>query len=248
MDRKVASLTVVVAYCLVLSVVAGGEQAVAPVIAAAGGDAHTPHARSGGPPAVPGAGDAAPTPHHAHHHLHKGRCIGTVSSWCGGYYTQAPVPYKRPPRHNKPCPGGCSGVGVCSGDTGVCDCPAGVHLHVTRSLLDWGVSAQRLLLDPEAAGSVLHAAVQTRCVSRNAATMPPCCQPSRRRRLGRPRVRGAPEAAVHAPVPQPAQQHGAQQLHRRKQARQGLAGAGVDFLAVRCGEWHTLLYFVPRVL
>lgn len=56
----------------------------------------------------------------------SGRCIGTIGSWCGGYYSQQSlVPHKPPPVQSKPCPGGCSGVGVCDGHTGVCDCPAG---------------------------------------------------------------------------------------------------------------------------
>lgn len=56
-----------------------------------------------------------------------GRCVGTTGAqWCGGFYAQAPLAYKRPPVLSKPCPGGCSGIGVCHGDTGACDCPAGV--------------------------------------------------------------------------------------------------------------------------
>ncbi|GBF96649.1 exostosin-like glycosyltransferase [Raphidocelis subcapitata] len=56
---------------------------------------------------------------------HSGRCIGATGSWCGSYYSQAAVPHRPPPVHGARCPGDCSGVGVCHGDRGVCDCPAG---------------------------------------------------------------------------------------------------------------------------
>ena len=57
---------------------------------------------------------------------HDGRCVGTVGGWCGSFYAQrALVPYRQPPVLGKRCPRDCSGVGVCHGDRGVCDCPAG---------------------------------------------------------------------------------------------------------------------------
>ncbi|GBF90959.1 exostosin-like glycosyltransferase [Raphidocelis subcapitata] len=61
-------------------------------------------------------------------HRHRrsgGRCAGAVGPWCGPYYEQRPVPFKPPRPRGAACPGGCSGVGVCHGDTGRCDCPAG---------------------------------------------------------------------------------------------------------------------------
>lgn len=59
---------------------------------------------------------------------HLPRCAGTTGRWCGSYLAQAPVAYKGPPPvRGKRCPGGCSGVGVCHGDSGVCDCPAGAR-------------------------------------------------------------------------------------------------------------------------
>ncbi|GBF90972.1 exostosin-like glycosyltransferase [Raphidocelis subcapitata] len=53
------------------------------------------------------------------------RCVGAVGPWCGPYYEQRPVPFKPPRPRGAACPGGCSGIGVCHGDTGRCDCPAG---------------------------------------------------------------------------------------------------------------------------
>ncbi|KAI8474753.1 MAG: exostosin-like glycosyltransferase [Monoraphidium minutum] len=84
-------------------------------------------------PAAPLAAAAAvslkqpPAPRHGHHppQQHAGRCVGTVGSWCSGFAAQPLVPYRRPPIRGAPCPGDCSGVGVCHGDTGACDCPAG---------------------------------------------------------------------------------------------------------------------------
>jgi hypothetical protein len=86
-----------------------------------GGDAPlSPHA--------PLHGRQQQQPHHRRGRFggkHSGRCIGTTGTWCGGYVNQSAAPHRAPPIHGEPCPGGCSGVGVCHGDSGTCDCPAG---------------------------------------------------------------------------------------------------------------------------
>jgi hypothetical protein len=56
-----------------------------------------------------------------------GRCAGAVGPWCGPFYEQRLVPFKTPRPRGAACPGNCSGVGVCHGDTGRCDCPAGAR-------------------------------------------------------------------------------------------------------------------------
>jgi hypothetical protein len=55
------------------------------------------------------------------------RCHGVRGSHCVDYYTQPYVALKQPQVHSKPCPNSCSGRGVCNGDTGLCDCPAGMR-------------------------------------------------------------------------------------------------------------------------
>lgn len=55
------------------------------------------------------------------------RCSGTRSTYCVDYFTQPYVWLKPPPVLNRPCPNNCSHLGVCHGDTGRCDCPAGAR-------------------------------------------------------------------------------------------------------------------------
>jgi len=52
-------------------------------------------------------------------------CQLEQGGWCTGYWTQAEVPSRPPPRGSKVCPNRCGGVGNCDYDTGVCSCPAG---------------------------------------------------------------------------------------------------------------------------
>lgn len=92
------------------------------VLLVACGPARGERAAGSGRPAANGGAQ------HARRHLpHSGRCIGTVGSWCGSYYSQATVPHRPPPVHGSRCPSDCSGVGVCHADRGVCDCPAGAE-------------------------------------------------------------------------------------------------------------------------
>jgi hypothetical protein len=90
----------------------GGENSWAPATAAAAASPPHPHRRGKG--AMRGRGST-----------HDGRCVGAVGQWCGGFYSQPLVPFRRPPPRGAPCPNACGGVGVCHGDTGRCDCPAG---------------------------------------------------------------------------------------------------------------------------
>lgn len=92
--------------------------------AAAGGD-YGAEAATG----EAGTGATAPAPPHAARrqraHRSGGRCTGAEGAWCGGYYGQPPAPRRRPPVLGRPCPRGCGAAGVCHGDRGACDCPAG---------------------------------------------------------------------------------------------------------------------------
>lgn len=91
-------------------------------------------AGSGGAPANPGPAGAIGhgRPGFLRHRKararsHQGHCVGSIGSWCAAHQPQLPLaPFKAPPILGKPCPGNCSGVGNCHGDTGTCDCPAGV--------------------------------------------------------------------------------------------------------------------------
>jgi len=112
---------------------AGGDAAAVAAAAHAGSRAPTTASSgTGGAADYGGGGDeGGAEAHRTHHRLQRrhrrsgGRCAGTVGSWCGGYHMQPPIPFKQPPILGKPCPGSCSGIGVCHGDTGRCDCPAG---------------------------------------------------------------------------------------------------------------------------
>lgn len=55
------------------------------------------------------------------------RCYGIRGSHCAGYYTQQYVSLNPPKIHSKACLNSCSGRGVCNGETGLCDCPAGMQ-------------------------------------------------------------------------------------------------------------------------
>lgn len=87
------------------------------------------------------AGPGAPRSLRQRHHRARShaasRCVGTTGSWCGGHHGHhahlAPAPFRAPPVHGKPCPGNCSGVGNCHGDSGTCDCPAGGPNDTTNS-------------------------------------------------------------------------------------------------------------------
>jgi hypothetical protein len=53
------------------------------------------------------------------------RCALARGDWCAGFHAAAPEPATAPPRGALPCPGACSGIGVCDAAVGACRCPAG---------------------------------------------------------------------------------------------------------------------------
>lgn len=63
------------------------------------------------------------------------RCTGVSGTVCDGYYAQYLLDLQQPRALNRPCPGSPTqqapcGLGVCHGDTGLCDCPAGAFCGV----------------------------------------------------------------------------------------------------------------------
>jgi len=59
------------------------------------------------------------------------RCSGVRGSICSAYYAQQLGDLQQPGVYEKPCPINPShdspcGLGVCHGDTGLCNCPAGL--------------------------------------------------------------------------------------------------------------------------
>jgi hypothetical protein len=60
------------------------------------------------------------------------RCAGVRGSICSSYYAQSLQQLHQPRIFDKPCPINAQlntpcGLGVCHGDTGLCDCPAGTQ-------------------------------------------------------------------------------------------------------------------------
>jgi hypothetical protein len=63
---------------------------------------------------------------------HLQRCAGVRGSICSSYYAQSLQQLQQPRVFDKLCPINAHtntpcGLGVCHGDTGLCDCPAGMH-------------------------------------------------------------------------------------------------------------------------
>lgn len=61
---------------------------------------------------------------------HLQRCAGVRGTVCAAYYAQTFETLQQPRIFDTPCPvspihGTPCGLGVCHGDTGLCDCPAG---------------------------------------------------------------------------------------------------------------------------
>jgi hypothetical protein len=115
--RCVLAAVVALVAALVLAALAlspGAPRGELPALAARRGGA-PPWAAAPEPPAAvePAAAAAA------------ARCALARGAWCADFHAAEPEPATAPPRGARPCPGACSGVGVCDAAAGACRCPAG---------------------------------------------------------------------------------------------------------------------------
>eukprot|EP00878_Enallax_costatus_P010893 GHUV01011377.1.p1 GENE.GHUV01011377.1~~GHUV01011377.1.p1 ORF type:complete len:191 (+),score=6.41 GHUV01011377.1:244-816(+) len=78
------------------------------------------------PPTATDSSPPSPQPPIVLQTTNLSRCFGIRGPHCSDYYTQDFVELQPPKVHSKQCPNNCSGKGVCNGETGLCDCPAGV--------------------------------------------------------------------------------------------------------------------------
>jgi hypothetical protein len=177
----------------------GPEQQPAPSRQAPAADAATA-GQAPAPEQQPGGAGAQSRPAAGSGQKRQALCAGTLGDWCRPYLKQgAGEAYRHPKPGGRQCANGCSGVGTCNYDIGICDCPAG-----GREVGRWGL---RLGTPVAAGGAAGPWAAPRPCLGRQPAVPAPTCLPPPPPPPGRlhgGRLQQAVQAALHQQARAPA--------------------------------------------